>query len=128
MFHCNNQRCIPFWWKCDEVDDCGDGSDELGCPFRTHPTTTVSSILPTDGLVCDANQFQCASGICIFNSWLCDGMYDCPGQEDENNCDSLVSCSANQFKCKKDGNCIPVSIKNNYYWFCGFSIYRSRAK
>ena len=24
-------RCIPGAWKCDEVADCYDGQDELGC-------------------------------------------------------------------------------------------------
>ncbi|KAL0151236.1 hypothetical protein M9458_053427, partial [Cirrhinus mrigala] len=23
-----NDKCIPFWWKCDTEDDCGDRSDE----------------------------------------------------------------------------------------------------
>lgn len=27
-FKCNNQRCIPRLWLCDNEDDCGDFSDE----------------------------------------------------------------------------------------------------
>jgi len=27
-FSCTNGRCIPFVWRCDYDDDCGDYSDE----------------------------------------------------------------------------------------------------
>lgn len=29
-FLCDNQRCIPFYLKCDGYNHCGDGSDEKG--------------------------------------------------------------------------------------------------
>ncbi|KAL3265395.1 hypothetical protein HHI36_009601 [Cryptolaemus montrouzieri] len=108
MFKCRNERCIPYWWKCDDSDDCGDGSDELGCPKKdaaTPSTTTVPNFTPSPATkLCEQNQFQCSSGSCILNSWLCDGIKDCPGGEDEANCSG--SCDSKHFRCRKDGSCI----------------------
>ena len=30
-FTCNNGKCISETQKCNQKDDCGDGSDEQGC-------------------------------------------------------------------------------------------------
>lgn len=31
QFQCNNKRCIPTLWRCDDDDDCSDNSDEENC-------------------------------------------------------------------------------------------------
>ncbi|XP_035666115.1 uncharacterized protein LOC118409300 isoform X6 [Branchiostoma floridae] len=31
QFTCGNELCVPFWLKCDGVDNCGDNSDENTC-------------------------------------------------------------------------------------------------
>lgn len=114
MFTCDNRNCIPYWWKCDNVDDCGDNSDEVGCgqsPTSATPTTTPSTVpLP----VCKANQFQCSTGECIPEAWLCDNYRDCRKGEDEVNCSLAKNCTDEQFKCRYDGHCISIKdVCNN---------------
>ena len=35
---------------------------------------------------CPEEWFDCGVGKCIRNFWVCDGHFDCPGGEDEDNC------------------------------------------
>lgn len=114
MFLCQNKKCVPYWWKCDSVDDCGDNSDEIGCHSEADGITdsTLAPIHTTEqSRICREHQFQCYNGDCIENAWVCDGSNDCPSGEDEQHCEHThASCRDNdQFMCRQDGSCVPLS-------------------
>ncbi|RZF40959.1 hypothetical protein LSTR_LSTR013214 [Laodelphax striatellus] len=90
-------KCIPFWWKCDTQDDCGDGADEP-------PTCPKFQCLP--------GQFQCNNGKCAHPSQLCDSVSDCGDGSDEWQCDHYT-CLPTQFKCKGNGTVSDFCINLN---------------
>ncbi|KAG5337450.1 SORL protein, partial [Acromyrmex charruanus] len=117
MFMCNNKKCVPYWWKCDSVDDCGDDSDEIGCGSSADGALEPTSPVHTtqQSRICREHQFQCYNGECIENAWVCDGLKDCPSGEDEQHCDrGHTSCRENdQFMCRQDGSCVSLSSMCN---------------
>lgn len=75
-FECANKKCIRKEWRCDQQNDCGDRSDEIGC-FNA----TVATTKPITG--CGPGMFNCKDGNCIYIELVCNGQYDCPNKMDE---------------------------------------------
>lgn len=66
-FQCSSGECTPRGWRCDQEEDCTDGSDELDC-----------------GGPCMLSQVPCAhSPHCVSPGQLCDGVTQCPDGSDE---------------------------------------------
>lgn len=77
------------------MNDCGDGSDEIGCVYDT----------------CSSREFTCQNGMCIPSSFVCDGAIDCRDGSDELEglCSSPApTCAPGQFLCHT-GECIDNS-------------------
>ncbi|XP_076353564.1 lipophorin receptor 1 [Tachypleus tridentatus] len=95
QFTCANDRCIPLTWHCDEDNDCGDESDEIGCEIRT----------------CSSTEFKCDNQKCVPTRWQCDNEDDCGDKSDEDPaiCNNKT-CGPDQFSCgTPEGVCIPIT-------------------
>uniref|UniRef100_A0A2I3GQ68 SCO-spondin n=1 Tax=Nomascus leucogenys TaxID=61853 RepID=A0A2I3GQ68_NOMLE len=66
-FRCGSGECTPRGWRCNQEEDCADGSDERGC-----------------GEPCAPHHAPCARGPhCVSPEQLCDGVRQCPDGSDE---------------------------------------------
>ncbi|MDH5673666.1 MAG: LDL receptor domain-containing protein [Myxococcales bacterium] len=82
-FSCADTQTIPHAFRCDEIPDCEDGSDEVGCPAR---------------------YVECGDGQRVHTIWSCDGLPDCADGKDEADC-PMFSCD--------DGAAIPTYLHCN---------------
>ncbi|XP_014663570.1 PREDICTED: atrial natriuretic peptide-converting enzyme-like [Priapulus caudatus] len=68
-FLCDDHKCLQRSWRCDGIQDCVDGTDELNCSSS-----------------CTDNQWRCRSQQCVEKSQVCDGAPSCADDSDETNC------------------------------------------
>ncbi|ELR44681.1 Low-density lipoprotein receptor-related protein 8, partial [Bos mutus] len=62
-FQCGDGTCVPAIKRCNQEQDCPDGSDETGCLQES---------------TCEGpRRFQCKSGECVDGRKVCDAQRDC---------------------------------------------------
>ena len=95
IFTCQNDHCIKASWKCNGINDCRDGSDEMGC-----------------GMCKSSKKFLCQDKkTCISPSFVCDVYNDCGDGSDETFClkaNNIGWCAISEFRCAND-ECIPLA-------------------
>ncbi|KAI4882735.1 hypothetical protein NFI96_028538 [Prochilodus magdalenae] len=108
--NCNHQcdnktRCIPENFLCDGEKDCADGTDEADCPSAT----SAPSYKPSTETVCKSPSVLCGTSLCVNQSQLCDGKFDCPDGFDELFC--LQAClDPGRFLCKNKRKCVDQAL------------------
>ncbi|XP_041474643.1 G-protein coupled receptor GRL101-like [Lytechinus variegatus] len=92
---------IDWVARCDRVVDCHDFSDEIGC-------LTQDEECP----------YRCRdSDICLLDAYQCDGWFDCPNRDDEDNCE-IAKCP-DGYVCGEapfNDNNGPVNFCERFVW------------
>lgn len=93
---CRSGKCIATNKLCDgKFMDCAEGEDEtLNYCYRMHRCSGDKS-------------FKCDYGVCVENSAVCDGTYNCLDGSDEILCGRTACPVARPFKCS-NGECIKI--------------------
>jgi hypothetical protein len=89
-FRClTNDECVEASGRCNGVDNCGDGSDEVGCDNSWGSPAVLGAQECQDPFVSDV-QFRCADNTCTHIAGKCNGVNNCADGSDEEDCPSTT--------------------------------------
>ena len=114
-------QCIPWDKQCDGNEDCKNGDDEQFCYYRDagQSINPRSHVYLEEGILrvatdfpCKETAFQCTGiELCLSYELRCNGVYDCPGKEDETGCQSCQDF----YRCRGSQVCLhPLSVCDEY--------------
>ena len=72
QFECLDKTCILEHHRCDQINDCINGEDEINC-------------------TCTKDMFKCRDNSCISASKYCNFVKDCLDGSDEHNCSHITN-------------------------------------
>ena len=123
VYPCRLLQCVLQSLRCNGVEDCLNGADEKKCGVTTRDigdtppapaivdftgtgTFTVRPLQAgTDPGVCPETHFQCpGGGYCLPVFVRCNKVNDCPGHEDEADCD-VYQCPG-FYRCRDSKVCV----------------------
>ena len=114
-------QCIPLEKQCDDLIDCNNGVDEKWCDQSQSAQVKHKVAVPPSYIyikdnrihvdnffTCEETEFQCVSmELCLSYELRCNGIYDCPGREDEADCDTCPGF----YRCRDSKVCLhPLSV------------------
>jgi len=90
-FKClSGDQCIQATGRCNDVQNCDDGSDEVGCDTEWGTPAVLGSQDCQDPFVADV-QFRCADNTCTHIAGRCNGVPNCADGSDEDNCPATTT-------------------------------------
>merc|ERR1740117_648411 len=102
-------NCVRASARCNGVENCGDGSDELLChtSYGKPGYLSIPFVCPSE--VNTNWHFQCDNGACIEKAGLCNGISNCADGTDE------VGCSLSEHTAPEAADMFTLGGSNSAY-------------
>ena len=117
LFSCEDGNFLPATYKCDGEADCSSNEDEQNCDHiicSTHNISSRGCILPD--CICTQLYHQCTLGGCVHQTFVCDGIVQCPTDDsDELMCQFQLNRNTQRKRILNDALSLCNSFSNESY-------------